>query len=325
MPAWPPRMRAVSVAKYQPPVSSSAGVAVGDHAAVGEQHRARRERRRELGVVGRDDHRGARARAALQARARARPWRRGPCRASAHRGTAPPAADRLRRRSPARGAGARRPSSRGDVAQRACRDRPARAPRRRPPRRPARGRGSRRVLEQQRDAAGRMYAAARGIDQPGDVAQQRRLAGAVTPEQHDPLARAAGSEMPARIARPPWSSCQTRVEAQAGARGRRPPAPRRRDLACGSLALRQQARRAQRGARLLDPGRRRRGKAEARRPARPPGVSSSGWRRVPRRGTRTARRRRQAPRGRARSRDRRRRGSARGGARPAESPFPIPR
>ena len=35
-------MRAVSVAKYQPPASSSAVGPVGDHAPVGEQHRPRR-------------------------------------------------------------------------------------------------------------------------------------------------------------------------------------------------------------------------------------------------------------------------------------------
>ena len=63
-------MRAVSVAKYQPPASSSARGPVGDHAPVGEQHRA-------LGA-------GAR-------RTRGRGWRRSP-----------PAPRRARARSSAR-------------------------------------------------------------------------------------------------------------------------------------------------------------------------------------------------------------------------------
>ena len=63
-------MRAVSVAKYQPPASSSARRAVGDHAPVGEQHRAIGTGGGELGVVRRDDHRltlaRARARSSLR-------------------------------------------------------------------------------------------------------------------------------------------------------------------------------------------------------------------------------------------------------------------
>ena len=44
--AAPPRIRAVCVAKYQPPASTSARRRVGDRAAVAEQHGARREPRR---------------------------------------------------------------------------------------------------------------------------------------------------------------------------------------------------------------------------------------------------------------------------------------
>ena len=57
-PPAPPRIRAVSVAKYVPPQSTSATRAVGDRRAVGEQHDPLGERGDELGVVGRDEHGG---------------------------------------------------------------------------------------------------------------------------------------------------------------------------------------------------------------------------------------------------------------------------
>ena len=65
-PPAPPRMRAVSVAKYQPPASSSLAAAVGDHATVRQQDRALGTGRGELGIVRRDDHRLALLGAAAQ-------------------------------------------------------------------------------------------------------------------------------------------------------------------------------------------------------------------------------------------------------------------
>ena len=69
------------------------GARVGDDAAVGEQDRARREARRELGVVRRDER--PRRRAPTSATQLGREQRlapSGPSRASARRGRAPPAA-----------------------------------------------------------------------------------------------------------------------------------------------------------------------------------------------------------------------------------------
>ena len=67
----PSTIRAVSVAKYQPPLSSSAVGPSAIGAAVGEQHDAVGDERGELGVVRRDEH-GAARRAAAARRSAAR-------------------------------------------------------------------------------------------------------------------------------------------------------------------------------------------------------------------------------------------------------------
>ena len=58
-PPAPPSTRAVSVAKYHPPLSTSRGRRVDDHPPVGEHHHALGERRRELRVVRRDNYRAS--------------------------------------------------------------------------------------------------------------------------------------------------------------------------------------------------------------------------------------------------------------------------
>ena len=293
-PPAPPRMRAVSVAKYQPPASSSAVGAVGDHAPVGEQHRALGEVGGELGVVRGHDHGLALLGSTRAARARARPWRRGPCRAWARRararaGGSPPGDDREREalalaaREVARVALAPAPASP------TCRERLLRAP----PRRRARGSGSRRGSA----AAARPGRRARTrpacrLEQAGGVAQQRRLARAVASHQRDALAgaqaaarRRAGSPGPSR------SSCHTPRSRSAGlgsrAQRRAPPrdaGARRRcrpTLAARSArggpapSGRAAGRRAQGRARLLDAGRRR-AQARAARTGARAGVCSAG-------------------------------------------------
>ncbi len=65
-PPAPSRMRAVSVAKYQPPARISRDRPVGDHASLREQHRTVGEVSGELGVVRGDQHRAARRGALAQ-------------------------------------------------------------------------------------------------------------------------------------------------------------------------------------------------------------------------------------------------------------------
>ena len=74
-----------------------------------------------------------------------------------------------------------------------------------------------RVLEQQRDPAGAATRPRVGSHQPGGVAQQRRLAGAVAPHQRDPLAgRRRSSETLRRIAGPVAQLVPDAVEPQRG-------------------------------------------------------------------------------------------------------------
>ncbi len=157
------------------------GRRVGDRAAGAEQDRARRPRGRELGVVRRDEHGGAVRGQLAQARRE-----RGAVR-PVHAARRLVEADRDRRLAAAQHELEREPLAlaAGDVARVAVGQRA----------------GARhvvadalvqeqvaRVLQQQRDAPGPAHLAARRVDQPGEQAQQRRLAGAVAAHQRDRLA-----------------------------------------------------------------------------------------------------------------------------------------
>ena len=85
----PPRMRAVCVAKYQPPASTSAvGASATGRPSPSSTVRSA-QRGGELGVVRRDEHGRARRREPRAGARRARPCARGPCRAWARRGRPP--------------------------------------------------------------------------------------------------------------------------------------------------------------------------------------------------------------------------------------------
>ena len=195
----PSTIRAVSVAKYQPPLSTSPTGPSAIDPAVGEQHDALGERGGELRVVRGDEHRAAGGGGGAQRPRQGRPSPRGPCRASARRGTAP-------RGQPARPArpipvhGARHDRERQALAL-AAREIARVAVGER-----AEAGGLERggaelaadavgeevvvgVLQQQRDATGCVDAAAGGREQAVGVAQERRLAGAVAAHQRDALTR----------------------------------------------------------------------------------------------------------------------------------------
>ena len=102
------------------------------------------------------------------------------------------------------------------------------------------------VLQQQRHPAGALDAPARGLQQPGGVAQQRRLAGAVAAHQRDALAgldargrRRAGSpgRRAARARRRACASARRGLAARRRARARRRAPARRRPRASGAVGL----------------------------------------------------------------------------------------
>ncbi len=252
--------------------------------------RARR-RRGELGVVRGDDHRLAARGAAAQLLGELRLGvavhaARGLVEREHRRRLAPPsvtiASARRWRSPPERSRGLRS----------ACSARPAA--------RSARGRGLARdalvqevvagVLQQQRDPPAALDPPAGGLQQPGGVAQQRGLAGAVASHQRDALAGLhRRRSAPRRIAGPRWSSCQT-PRSRAPARRHRCRPCRARCPCCMSgraVGARLSAAiaigplddsrpsRAQRGARLLDPDRRR-VQIPASANSRAPGVCSAG-------------------------------------------------
>ncbi len=276
-------MRAVSVAKYQPPASSSAA----EPSAITRPSASSTARvgagGGELGVVRGDDHGLALVGAAAQIA------RQLGLRAAVH------AARRLVEREHGRSAAP--PSPPVTIAS---------ARRWRSP--PERSRGLRSaipasptaasaaggglfgdalvdqvvagVLQQQRDPPRALDAAARGLQQPGGVAQQRRLAGAVAAHQRDALAGgerqldAAQDRRPVAQLVPDAPHSQRARSAPAGQHALRP--RRTRSAACrriealplgvdgvGRLAgragrpPRAAAARAQRRARLLDADRRR--------------------------------------------------------------------
>ena len=200
----------------QPPDSTSAGRAVGDRRAVGEQHHPLGERRDELGVVGGDEHRGVDA-AQQRGQARACRVRSMPRVGSSRHTTAGGSASSSRTiasasrcRSPPdrsrgwRSASAASPadSQRGGAAS--SRDRLV-------------DEVVARVLEQQRDAARRSIRPRVGFIEAGRVAQQRRLAGAVSAHERDALARADRERHAAQDAGPSRRSRATRGRSRSAA------------------------------------------------------------------------------------------------------------
>ena len=161
-------MRAVSVAKYQPPREHLGGRRRRRSGAPSASSTTRSANGRgELGVVRGDEHRRAAGGELAAGARRARPWRRGPCRASARRGR------HRRRRRRAEDDREREPLALAarEVARVAVGE----------TREPGRGERRRRrlvadalveqvvagVLQQQRDAAGRAHLAAGRLEQPG--------------------------------------------------------------------------------------------------------------------------------------------------------------
>ena len=322
-PPRPPRIRAVSVAKYVPPVSTSAR-AVGDRRAVGEQHapgRRRRRRTRDRGLR----RAPRRRRPASAAARRVRLWSRsiprvgssrhttarrlGPppsTTASASRCFSPPESSRgWRSRSPAR------PTR----AQRRARSLVADA---------SRARGSRGVLQQQRDPA----RARRPVPRVGSISRLRGAAASTCRRRCGPISatRSPGATRASRRGRitgPSRSSCQTRSRAASadprlgrgfGGRSvaRNPPrvgdagAPSaRRARAALTPAAGVQPEAGQQRARRASP---------VRAPQRPPST-----------GTPPAARRTRSGRGRSPSPGPRPTGSARAGARRARSRVAAPR
>ena len=336
----PSTMRAVSVAKYQPPVSTSAVGPSAIDAPVGEQHDAVGEaRRRTRGRAWRRGRRAPSAARALQARGEvalgaAVQAARGLVEADDRRARSPGAEHDREREALALAAGeVARVAVLGDVE--------------------AGGRarvGGRLVadalvqqvvagvLEQQRDAPVGADLAARRLEQPGGVAQQRRLARAVAAHQRDPLARAR-----ARGRRRAGSPCRRRARARrraARAPAASPAASAPPRTAAASGASRGWPRRLRRClARFgVERGRGRAGVARAsltpdgggRRPARAKrraaGVSRAGaCSAAQARNSRGAASQARRAVGRRRGRGRRRPGSARGGARRGRSSSPTPR
>ena len=198
--------------------------AVGDHRAVGEQHHTLGERRRELRVMGGDDHR--RPEPAPAARL-VRVCGPGPSRALARPGTAPPAGRTGRRaRPPARAAASPRRTAPADGAR-------AKPP---PPRPTARQRRCRRLVGDSSRGRGSRSGSATTM-RPGPAGATRPRVGRISPAAcrsrvdlpapFRPISatRSPGADRqrrPRRIAGPERSSCQTRSKS-----ARTPPAPRR--------------------------------------------------------------------------------------------------
>ena len=252
-------MRAVWVAKYQPPPRTSVGRGVGDRGAVAEQDGAIGPRRGELGVVGGDEHGGARRGQRAQA------IRERLLVAAVH------AARRLVEQDGGRRLALQHDRQReplalaaGEVARVAVGER-AEA-----------GRLERRgrkllphalgdqvvagVLEQERDPPGADDAAARRLGEPGREPQQRRLARPVAAHQRHALARRQRHVHPAQHRGPARDLVPDPLERERGRRARRGGGRSGRSAAPGAaraLHARQPAR-AQRGARVLDRDRRRR-------------------------------------------------------------------
>ncbi len=271
-PPAPSRMRAVSVAKYQPPQSTSRRRPSAITRPSASRTRPLGELGGELDVVGGHEHRGAR-----------RP-RRSRSHA-ARRRLAPRSMPRVGSSSASTAAGCSPPSTIASArrwrssARQVARVASAQLGRGRRARARVRSASSldalvqevvAGVLQQQRHAPAPLDAPARRREQAGGVAQQRRLAGPVASHQHDTLAgtqreldaaqdrRAVAQLVPDAAQRSAGESFARPVIAAttAGATGRRRRRAHRRPafarLADGSS----RSRRAQGGPRLLDAGRR---------------------------------------------------------------------
>ena len=319
--AAPPRMRAVCVAKYQPPASTSAvGASATGRPSPSSTVRGG-ERRGELRVVRGDDDRGAlrgeprrcAASASLCARSIPRvgssrhstagrsPWR---TMASASRWRSPPERSRG-----CRSARSSRPAAASASGGQLVAD-------------PLVQRVVAGVLEQQRDPAAALHLARAWAR----AARRRRAAASTCRRRCGPSARrarrrATSRSTPRRTAAPPLCSNQTPLSASAGARRRARVGRRATRGVCGA-APRQRAAGSARRASLTPTGGGRRPASEN---SRAPGVCSSGACSPAQSRNARGRRRRRPPRRAGRPRGRRRRGSARAGARRARPRSPTPR
>ena len=236
-PPAPPRIRAVSVAKYAAAREHLGGGAVGDHGPVGRA--ASRARANAATNSGSWVATSTAASSPRQQLRRAPPCARGPCRASARRGRPTAAAvERARRaRSRARAAGARRPTGRADGGPRSARVQPdARAS--------AAAEASCvdalvdevvvRVLQQQRDPAGAADAA-RG-SAASRPAAWRSSVDLPAPLRPISATRSPGAEPQRDVAQDRRPASELVPDAVELERRRRPPWPVRRRLRATVLA-----------------------------------------------------------------------------------------